>query len=84
MICFEWLPAIIKSKPVLIVFQNGPPPFNLLTFFIAWFIRETLYVFVYFEAVINVRHIKWGKRTYRLSNFGESLTVVTDKTILPI
>lgn len=51
---------------------------------VAWLIRELLYVLVYFEAIINVRHVKWGKRTYRLSSFGESVNIVTDKTVLPI
>ena len=51
---------------------------------LAWVIRETLYIFVYFEAIVNVRRIKWGKRTYRLSSFGEHLDIVSDKSILPI
>jgi len=64
--------------------QNGPIPFPLLTFLVAWIVRELLYVFVYFDAICNVRRITWGKKTYHLSNFGESLRVVSDKSILPI
>jgi len=64
--------------------QHGPLPFGTVTFVIAWVIRELLYLSVYFEAVVNVRRIKWGKRTYRLSNFGESLEVVSDKSLLSI
>jgi hypothetical protein len=64
--------------------QNGGLPFGKLTYLLAWLIRETLVILVYFEAVLGVRHIKWGKRTYRLSNFGESLEIVSDKSILPI
>lgn len=73
------------GNPCLIFFlQNGPLPFGKLTFILSWLIRETLVILVYFEAIFGVRRIKWGKRTYRLSNFGESLKVVSDKSILPI
>ncbi|ELT91838.1 hypothetical protein CAPTEDRAFT_221670 [Capitella teleta] len=57
--------------------QNHSLPFGKLTFLVAWLIRESLVIFVYFEAVFGVRYIKWGKRTYRLSNFGESLEIST-------
>jgi len=60
--------------------QNGALPFSLLTFIIAWMARELLYVFVYCEAVCNVHHITWGRRTYRLSNFGEQLKLNSDKS----
>ena len=65
-------------------FQRTGLPFSFPMFVLAWLVRETLYIFVYFEAVINVRRIKWGKRTYRLSSFGEHLDIVSDKNILPI
>ncbi|KAI0208508.1 Ceramide glucosyltransferase-B [Lamellibrachia satsuma] len=64
--------------------QNGPMPFNKYMFLVSWMIREMLFILVYFEAIFNVRHIKWGRRTYRLSNFGESIEIANDKSILPI
>ena len=60
-------------------FQNGPLPFGKLTYICAWIIRETVFVYTFFEAILNVRQIKWGKRTYRLSNFGRSMDVVHNK-----
>ena len=72
---------------MLCVVQNGALPFSLLTFIVAWMARELLYVFVYCEAVCNVRHITWGRRTYRLSNFGEQLKLNSDKSsglLLPV
>ncbi len=67
-----------------ITFQGGPIPFTLPEFILAWMIRETLFVFVYFEAVLNVRGVTWGKKTYTLSNFGQSLSISSGKSILPI
>jgi hypothetical protein len=46
----------------------------------AWVVRELLYVFVYIEALCHVQHITWGRRTYRLSNFGETLQLDGEKT----
>jgi len=60
--------------------QNGPLPFSLVTYIVAWVARELLYIFIYFEAVSNVRHITWGKRTYRMSDFGRSLSVANDRS----
>jgi len=65
---------------IVLSVQNGALPFSLLTFVVAWMARELLYVFVYCEAVCNVRHITWGRRTYRLSNFGEQLKLNSDKS----
>jgi len=53
-----------------------------VTFLAAWLIRELLFIFIYFEAVSNVRHITWGKRTYRLSDFGRSLSIASDRSAL--
>jgi len=65
--------------------QNAPLPFSIAEFLIAWLIRESLYVLVYFEAVLNVRRVTWGKRTYTLSNFGQSLRISSNQSsILPI
>jgi len=60
--------------------QNGPLPFSLATYVSAWIIRELLVIFIYFEAVSNVRHITWGKRTYRMSDFGRSLSIANDRS----
>jgi len=67
---------------VCVCLQNGPLPFSLLTFVAAWLIRELLFIFIYFEAVSNVRHITWGKRTYRMSDFGRSLSITNDRSAL--
>lgn len=78
---FIWLVFdFIQMKGV----QNGPLPFSIPVFLLAWVIRESLYVFIYFEAILNVRRITWGKRTYFLSNFGQSLSIASDRSILPI
>jgi len=69
---------------LFLVLQHGPLPFSLPKYVLAWVIRELLYVFVYFEAVCNVRRIKWGRRTYYLSNFGESIKIADDKPIVSI
>ena len=77
---------MVRWAPLITVFQfqRGPPPYPIPMLMLAWIIRETLFIFVYFEAIVNVRRIKWGKRTYRLSSFGEHLDIVSDKSILPI
>lgn len=64
--------------------QNGPLPFGKLTYLLAWLTREFLWVMGYFEAILNPRRVTWGKRTYRLSRYGESLEIVSDKAVLPI
>lgn len=74
----------MQEAVVCVVVQNGPLPFSIPVFLLAWVIRESLYVLIYFEAVLNVRRITWGKRTYFLSNFGQSLSIATDRSILPI
>ncbi|XP_064618504.1 ceramide glucosyltransferase-B-like isoform X2 [Lineus longissimus] len=60
-----------------------PLPFSIPEFVVAWFIRELLTVWVYFEALFNVRHIRWGKRRYRLS-LGGHTEIVSDKSVLPL
>ena len=65
-------------------FQKSNLPSSWCSYVVAWVIRELLYVLIYFEAIINVRHVSWGKRSYRLSNFGESVQIVSDKGVLPI
>lgn len=82
--CIHWAVWFTLDYIQLRGVQNGPIPFSRFMFVIAWVIRELLYVFVFFEACINARRIKWGKRTYRLSNFGEQLDIESDKAILPI
>jgi len=62
--------------------QNGALPFSLLTFVAAWLTRELLFIFIYFEAVSDVRHITWGKRTYRMSDFGRKLSVASERSSL--
>ncbi|KAK2162076.1 hypothetical protein LSH36_104g00036 [Paralvinella palmiformis] len=64
----------------LLQVQGGPLPFSKLTYIGAWLVRELLYFIVYFEAVIDVRHIIWGNRTYRLSHFGRTVEKVPDKS----
>lgn len=82
--CIHWCVWFIKDYVQLRLVQNGPLPFSKLTFLIAWLIRELLYVLIFLEAVISARRITWGKRTYRLSNFGGHIELVTDKSILPL
>jgi len=64
--------------------QRLPYAFSWCTFILAWVIRQLLYILIYFEAIVNVRYISWGKRLYRMSHFGTSLEVVTDKSLIPI
>ncbi|CAH1796489.1 unnamed protein product, partial [Owenia fusiformis] len=74
---------IILDYINLRMIENGPLPFNKLQFALGWFIRETLVIFVFFEALTNPWRIKWGKRTYRVSCGGHT-EILNDKAILPI
>lgn len=64
--------------------QNGPLPFSMLTYFSSWLVSEMLFVFIYFEAIINPCRITWGKRTYKLSRFGRSIEITNNRSILPL
>jgi hypothetical protein len=72
----RWILLLICSV------QNGRLPFTLPVFVAAWMTRELLFVLVYFEAIFNVRRIQWGKRTYRLSNFGQTLELDNTRTVM--
>lgn len=78
----HWFVWMLLDYTQLRGIQNGPLPFSFATFLAAWMVRELLYVFVYFEAVVNVRRIHWGRRTYRLSNCGQSVDLDTDRTLM--
>lgn len=80
--CGHWTLWCILDYVQLKTVQNGPLPFSCTTYVLAWAIRELLYIFIYIEAICNVRRIKWGRRTYYLSNFGESIKVVDDRPLI--
>ena len=46
---------------------------SILQFLFAWFLREVTSVWIYFSAIANVSHVKWGVGVYKLSNYGRNL-----------
>uniref|UniRef100_A0A5K3ENC9 ceramide glucosyltransferase n=1 Tax=Mesocestoides corti TaxID=53468 RepID=A0A5K3ENC9_MESCO len=52
--------------------QGGPLPFNVLTFMMAWWLREVLTYVIYAKAVLHPRTVKWGAHTYHLSLGGHT------------
>jgi len=63
------------------VFQDGPLPFSKVQYLFVWLLREVMAVWVFFEAIVSPRRIKWGKRTYKLSLGGHTQIVDEEKPI---
>lgn len=61
--------------------QNGTPPFSIITYLMAWFVREGLAIIIYLEAVAHPCTIKWGKRTYQVK-IGGHASMVDEKRLL--
>lgn len=55
--------------------QNGPPPFSKVEYVLCWLLREVVAIWIFFEALVHPKTIRWGKRTYRLSLGGHTEVV---------
>ncbi|XP_060601487.1 ceramide glucosyltransferase-like isoform X1 [Ruditapes philippinarum] len=66
-----------KNQGCLFYYKQGSPPFSKIQYLFAWILREILAVWVFFEALVSPRTIKWGKRTYKLS-LGGHTEIVSD------
>ncbi|XP_074650455.1 ceramide glucosyltransferase-like [Tubulanus polymorphus] len=58
--------------------QNGAFAFSKSEFLVAWLIREVLQILIHFEALVDARKIKWGKRTYKMKLGGDT-EVISEK-----
>ncbi|XP_064608571.1 ceramide glucosyltransferase-B-like isoform X2 [Liolophura sinensis] len=63
--------------------QGGSVPFSKLQFLLAWITRELINYYVYFEALMNPRRIKWGKRTYKVT-LGGHTEIAREKGSIPL
>ena len=46
--------------------QSAPLPFGPHVFVAAWVMQQLVEPLVYFEALLNLHHIRWGPRRFRL------------------
>lgn len=46
--------------------QHAPLPFGPHVFVAAWVMQQLVDPIVYFEALLNLHHISWGRRRFRL------------------
>ncbi|KAL5004034.1 hypothetical protein ScPMuIL_017490 [Solemya velum] len=79
--CVHLCSVIVGDYFILRSMENGTPPFSIITYLMAWFVREGLAIIIYLEAVAHPCTIKWGKRTYQVK-IGGHASMVDEKRLL--
>ncbi|KAK3595171.1 hypothetical protein CHS0354_002770 [Potamilus streckersoni] len=52
--------------------NNGPVMFSKIEFLLAWIVRELLAIWIFIEAILSPRTVKWGRHTYRVTLGGHT------------
>ena len=58
--------VLVSYAYLFVAVQNAPLPFGPHVFVAAWVMQQLVEPLVYVEALLNLHHVSWGRRRFRL------------------